>query len=146
MRERTFKTPLAMLDVRLNASTTYQLVMDANQSHGLKEPQRLPFESPRVRRLVLASYWTVIILALPFWWRLTSIERTALPSDRVRTQLDRKLVFPLDVQLDALSFGDSAPRLAKELNDVLAQAIHASPTWRSLDVRVGIDENAGATN
>lgn len=121
-----------------------ELVMDSNPSHGLKEPQRLPFESPKIRRLVLGSYWTIIILALPFWWRLTSIERIALPSVRVRTQLDRKLVFPLDVQLDAPSFESSAPHLARELNEVLAQTLHVSPTWRNLDIRVGIGENAGA--
>lgn len=118
----------------------------ANPSHGLKEPQRLPFESAKIRRLVLGSYWTIIILALPFWWRLTSIERIALPSVRVRAQLDRKLVFPVEVQLDAASFEHSAPRLARELNESLAQTLHASPTWRNLDVRVGIGESAGARN
>jgi len=120
--------------------------MDANPSHGLKEPQRLPFESPKIRRLVLGSYWIIILLALPFWWRLTSIERIALPSVRVRTQLDRKLVFPLDVQLDAPSFQGSAPHLARELNEVLAQTLYASPTWRNLNIRVGIGKNAGARN
>lgn len=120
--------------------------MDANPSHGLKEPQRLPFESPKIRRLVLGSYWTIIILALPFWWRLTSIERIALPSVRVRTQLDKKLVFPLDVQLDAPSFESSSPRLARELNEVLAQTLYASPTWRNLNIRVGIGKHAGARN
>ncbi|KAF8552084.1 hypothetical protein OG21DRAFT_1511940 [Imleria badia] len=120
--------------------------MDANPSHGLKEPQRLPFESPKIRRLVLGAYWTIIILALPFWWRLTSIERIALPSDRVSAQLDRKLVFPLDVQLDAPSFENSSPHLARELNKVLVQTLRASPTWRNLDIRVGMGETAGARN
>ncbi|KAG8216867.1 phosphatidylinositol-glycan biosynthesis class S protein-domain-containing protein [Butyriboletus roseoflavus] len=114
----------------------------ANPSHGLKEPQRLPFESAKIRRLVLGSYWTIIILALPFWWRLTSIERIALPSVRVRAQLERKIVFPVHVQLDAPSFENSAPRLATELNEGLAQTLHASPTWRNLDIRVGIGESA----
>lgn len=120
--------------------------MDANPSHGLKEPQRLYFESPKIRRLVLGSYWTIIILALPFWWRLTSIERTALPSDRVRAQLDRNLVFSLDIQLDARSFGHGAPHLARELNNVLAQTLRASPTWRNLDIRVGMGKDTGARN
>lgn len=118
----------------------------ANPSHGLKEPQRLPFESAKIRRLVLGSYWTIIILALPFWWRLTSIERIALPSVRVRAQLDKKLVFPVHVQLDAPSFANSAPGLAERLNEVLSQSFHTSPTWRNLDIRVGIGEHAGARN
>lgn len=115
----------------------------ASLSHGLKDPQRLPFESAKIRRLVLGSYWTLIILAIPFWWRLTSIERIALPSVRVKAQLDRKLVFPVDLQLDAPSFGNSSPRLAGELNEVLAQALHDSPTGRNLGIRVGIGENTG---
>lgn len=118
----------------------------ANPSHGLKEPQRLPFESAKIRRLVLCSYWTIIILALPFWWRLTSIERIALPSVHVRAQLERKFVFPIYVQLDAPSFENRAPRLVTELNEALAQTLHASPTWRNLDIRVGISESAGARN
>ncbi|KAF8137502.1 phosphatidylinositol-glycan biosynthesis class S protein-domain-containing protein [Boletus edulis] len=117
--------------------------MDANPSHGLKEPQRLPFESPKIRRLVLGSYWTIIIIALPFWWRLTSIERIALPSDHVRTQLNRNLIFPLDVQLDAPSFGNTTSHLSRELDEVLAQTLRASPTWRNLDIRMGISESAG---
>ncbi|KAG9313418.1 hypothetical protein JVU11DRAFT_5737 [Chiua virens] len=97
----------------------------AHPSHGLKDPQRLPFESSKIRRLVLGSYWTIIILALPFWWKLTSIERIALPSVRV----------------DESSFGSSASGLAEKLNEVLPQTLHAFPTWRNLNVRVGADKN-----
>lgn len=118
----------------------------ANPSHGLKEPQRLPFESAKIRRLVLGSYWTIIILALPFWWTLTSIERIALPSVRVRAQLDRKLVFPVHVRLDAPSFENTAPGFAEKLNELLSSTVHASSTWRNLDIRVDIDESAGARN
>ncbi|KAF9234268.1 phosphatidylinositol-glycan biosynthesis class S protein-domain-containing protein [Melanogaster broomeanus] len=106
--------------------------------HGLKEPQKLSFETARTRRLILASYWTIIILALPFWWNLTSIERIALPSNRVRTQLDRKPVFPVNVQLDASSFQETGPTLARALNEILVRTSQASLTWRNLDIRVGV--------
>ena len=115
----------------------------ANPSHGLKEPQRLAFESAKIRRLVLCSYWAIVILALPFWWRLTSIERTALPSGRVVAQLDRKLVFPVHIQLDAPSFEND---FAEKLSRVLSQILHASPTGRNLDIRVDIGRSAGMKN
>ncbi|KAF9225827.1 hypothetical protein BS17DRAFT_777751 [Gyrodon lividus] len=115
-------------------------------NHGLKEPQKLSFETARTRRLVLGSYWTVIILALPFWWNLTSIERIALPSHRVRAQLDRKPVFPVNVQLDASSFQGNAPTLARALHEILVQTTQSSPKWRSLDVRVGVSKHAEDQN
>ncbi|OAX39231.1 hypothetical protein K503DRAFT_792056 [Rhizopogon vinicolor AM-OR11-026] len=49
-------------------------------SSGLKDPRKISFERNWVRRAVLASYWVVIVLAFPFWWHLTSIERLALPT------------------------------------------------------------------
>ncbi|KIL00321.1 hypothetical protein PAXRUDRAFT_29893 [Paxillus rubicundulus Ve08.2h10] len=112
-------------------------------NHGLKEPQKLCFETARTRRLVLGSYWTIIILAFPFWWNLTSIERIALPSYRVRAQLDRKPVFPVSVRLDASSFQGSAPTLGRALHEILAQTAQASPRWRNLDIQVGVSEHAG---
>lgn len=35
------------------------------------------------RRYILISYWIVIILAVPFWWTVTSIERLGIPEARV---------------------------------------------------------------
>ncbi|KIJ61641.1 hypothetical protein HYDPIDRAFT_137639 [Hydnomerulius pinastri MD-312] len=110
-------------------------------SHGLKDPHKLSFESANLRRLVLGSYWAIIILALPFWWHLTSIERIALPSSLVRAQLDRKPVFPVNVQLDKTSFRESASTLAGEVNRLFAQSAQASPRWRNLDIHVGVSES-----
>lgn len=117
--------------------------MDGVASHGLKDPQTLSFQRPTIRRLILASYWLVILIAVPFWWRLTSIERRALPSNRVHPQLERTLVFPVNVQLDASSFQEKAPILAKELNSLLTQTVQASTRWKSLEIHVGLINDAG---
>ncbi|KIM70752.1 hypothetical protein SCLCIDRAFT_1206925 [Scleroderma citrinum Foug A] len=116
--------------------------MDGVASHGLKDPQTLSFQRPTIRRLILASYWLVILIAVPFWWRLTSIERRALPSNRVHSQLERTPVFPVNVQLDASSFQEKAPIIAKELNSLLTRTVQASPRWKGLEIHVGLIDNA----
>ena len=99
--------------------------------HGLKDPQTLVFQRPAIRRLILASYWVVILLAVPFWWRLTSIERRPL---RVHSQLDRTPVFPVNVRLDAPTFQEKASFLANELNSLLAD----STRRKGLEIHVGV--------
>lgn len=113
-------------------------------SHKLKDPDILSFQRPAIRRVILASYWIVILLAIPFWWRLTSIERKTLPSNRVQSQLERRHVFPVNVQIDATSFRERAPILVSELTGLLTQAIQSSLRWRNLDVRVNTGQDVGA--
>ncbi|KAI6040889.1 phosphatidylinositol-glycan biosynthesis class S protein-domain-containing protein [Pisolithus marmoratus] len=118
--------------------------MDA--SHGFKDPRTLSFQRPIIRRLILGSYWVVILFAIPFWWRLTSIERIALPSSRVHAQLEKRPVFPVNVRLDGSSFQGRAPVLASELNDLLAQSTRTSAGWSNLDIHVTVDRNAAVDN
>ncbi|KAI6124410.1 phosphatidylinositol-glycan biosynthesis class S protein-domain-containing protein [Pisolithus croceorrhizus] len=114
--------------------------------HGFKDVQSLSFQRPIIRRLILGSYWVVILFAIPFWWRLTSIERIALPSNRVYAQLEKRPVFPVNVQLDGSSFQGRASSLASELNVLLAQSMRTSTRWSNLDVHVTVDQNAAVDN
>lgn len=52
----------------------------------------LAFESVQTRRLIIASYWVVILLAIPLWWQSTSIPRLALPRKRVEAQQDTEVL------------------------------------------------------
>lgn len=52
---------------------------------------KLFFQSSTTRRRIIASYWVVIILAIPIWWRITSIDRLSLPESRV-SALDAQYV------------------------------------------------------
>ncbi|KAG6335447.1 hypothetical protein ID866_3646 [Astraeus odoratus] len=112
--------------------------------HNLKDPNTLNFQRPVNRRLILASYWIVIFLAIPFWWRLTSIERKGLPSTRVHSQLERRPIFPVHVQVDPSSFRERAPILATDLNKLLARSTRVSSTWQNLDIHVDASHNEGA--
>jgi Phosphatidylinositol-glycan biosynthesis class S protein len=45
----------------------------------------IPFQLPKTRLRIVASYWLIFILGLPLWWITTSIERLALPVERVKS-------------------------------------------------------------
>ena len=57
--------------------------MSNHVDHGLKGPSTLPFEQPRIRVRILASYLLLVLLGLPLWWSTTSIERLSLPTSHV---------------------------------------------------------------
>jgi phosphatidylinositol glycan class S len=108
----------------------------ASTGTGFKDPQKLSFERDWIRRTVLASYWIVIILALPFWWHLTSIERLALPTSQVRSQVQSNIVFPITVRFDA-SISQQNPSLNSQVQTLLRDsAINEPGRWRGVDLRL----------
>lgn len=65
-------------------------VIDSNSdTHRFEElappgaPPPPAFQSDRIRRWIVLSYWVVLLLGIPFWWYTTSIERLALPRGRI---------------------------------------------------------------
>ncbi|KAI0716794.1 phosphatidylinositol-glycan biosynthesis class S protein [Earliella scabrosa] len=72
------------------------------------DPAQLCFESVRTRRSIIASYWLVVALAIPLWWKTTSIERLALPAARVQAASKREVLFPVTVNLEARYEVDTA--------------------------------------
>ncbi|KUJ09545.1 uncharacterized protein LY89DRAFT_710947 [Mollisia scopiformis] len=75
-----------------------------------KEPPPESPESIRLRSLVIASFWAIIILVgLPIWWRTTTIYRASLPMDQMMEWADGKAcrpVFPLRISIEAESLQD----------------------------------------
>lgn len=41
------------------------------------------------RRIIVLSFWALIILGIPFWWKTTTIERLPLPSAEVEGWVER---------------------------------------------------------
>jgi phosphatidylinositol glycan class S len=107
-----------------------------NAGSGFKDPRKLSFERDWIRRTILASYWIVIILAFPFWWRLTSIERLALPTSQVGLQVQRNIVFPIAVQFDA-SITQQNPNLNSRVQTLLRDsAINEPGRWKGVDLHL----------
>lgn len=86
----------------------------------LREPSTIFFQFDNVRRTIIASYWIIIILALPLWWKTTSIERLSLPSSRVRNQASKELRLPVQIQLPG-SYLDATKRLQDQLAQRLSR-------------------------
>ncbi|KAF9485053.1 hypothetical protein BDN70DRAFT_796635 [Pholiota conissans] len=66
----------------------------------LRDPKSLFFQQDGIRRAIIASYWALIILALPLWWYTTSIERLSLPSTRIQQLAHNHLELPIKICLE----------------------------------------------
>ncbi|EPS98289.1 hypothetical protein FOMPIDRAFT_1126904 [Fomitopsis schrenkii] len=97
----------------------------------------LAFESPLTRRSIIASYFLVILLALPLWWNTTSIERQALPISRVSAQTGRELLFPVHVAVNTSASDINAGVLAQEVQRYVNR--NEDFTRDGLELRVSSD-------
>ncbi|KAI1784545.1 phosphatidylinositol-glycan biosynthesis class S protein [Ganoderma leucocontextum] len=82
------------------------------------DPAQLCFEQTRTRRYIIVSYWLVILLAIPLWWKTTSIDRLSLPASRVYGQRKREVLFPVTVNLEPRN-GGNADTIAREVQGLL---------------------------
>ncbi|KAG6831710.1 hypothetical protein H0H87_004367 [Tephrocybe sp. NHM501043] len=90
--------------------------MATNSIPPIHDPSKLFFQVEYVRRSIIAAYWAIIILALPLWWRTTSIERLALPSSRVVEQARHSLRIPIRIGLQT---GSDRAQLQKSLDTIM---------------------------
>lgn len=67
-----------------------------------RDPSSIFFQYNSIRRWIIASYWIIIALAVPLWWKATSIERLALPTSEVYSQAQKKLKIPLEICVDSV--------------------------------------------
>ncbi|KAI0078298.1 hypothetical protein K474DRAFT_1641640 [Panus rudis PR-1116 ss-1] len=92
------------------------------------DPSKLTFESPWTRRRIIACYWAVIILALPLWWKLTSIERLALPEAQVKSIAAKKWQPRVHIRAQSNTASDSAQTLLQAVSTQLAaRGVAVSP-------------------
>jgi Phosphatidylinositol-glycan biosynthesis class S protein. len=119
---------------------------EAEEESPFRDPSQLFFQGDYTRRSILASYWIVIILALPLWWHTTSIERLSLPSSRVYAQAEKDLRFPVKIQFDTQFSMKNGPSFAIQLQELLDERIFRGPQkWRGIDIHVSGDRHAGGS-
>ncbi|KAJ7266892.1 phosphatidylinositol-glycan biosynthesis class S protein-domain-containing protein [Mycena haematopus] len=105
----------------------------------LRDPSRLFYQSEYNRRLIIVSYWLLIIAAIPLWWHITSIQRLSLPTSRIHTQARNQLRFPVQIRLEGIQ-DTSLPASLQRLVD---ERIRRSPqAWKGLDVQVSNQNDA----
>ncbi|KAK0495864.1 phosphatidylinositol-glycan biosynthesis class S protein-domain-containing protein [Armillaria luteobubalina] len=117
--------------------------MSASQGHEkpLRDPSSIFFQSQRVRRLIIASYWIVILLATPLWWHTTSIERLSLPTAQVQYQAKTVLSFPVTIRLDPSLVQDD-PSITGKLQQLFDAHSSKSGQWRGLSIHVQVGSEA----
>lgn len=105
----------------------------------LREPDKIFYQQSSIRRLILSSYWIVILLAVPLWWRLTSITRLSLPVTRVLSEEGKHMRIPLTVNLD---LDDT---LVENIRNAFHATVAAEPArWQGLDVELRQSSATGA--
>ncbi|EIN08399.1 hypothetical protein PUNSTDRAFT_103264 [Punctularia strigosozonata HHB-11173 SS5] len=87
------------------------------------------------RPRILASYWAIILLAVPLWWWATSIERLSLPEDEIWDISEQKLRFPIHLALDPAASGIKA-------EDQAVQRLRARLQQRQEPLELQVDANA----
>ena len=107
------------------------------QDSGMDPPLRdLFFQRDATRRSVIASYWLVIILALPLWWHTTTIHRLSLPSSRVEAIARNELLIPISI---CLVTNDHS--LPEKLRYHLGRS---TDYWKVLDVHIFGDSDCSS--
>jgi GPI-anchor transamidase subunit S len=50
------------------------------------------------RRILVLSFWAILLLGLPFWWHTTTIERLALPKGQVEAWKSQEVSYSAELQ------------------------------------------------
>jgi len=102
--------------------------MDPTTSHsGLPiDTAKLSFESVSIRRRILAAYWLVVALAIPLWWRATSIDRLSLPEAKVLDLGRREWQFPVRVELESRVSSHPVDIVKREVAQLISNDLQES--------------------
>lgn len=100
---------------------------------GLKDPSKLIFQTPSLRRTIILAYWIIIILAIPLWWSATSIERLSLNTAHILELGKTELKIPIRIYVDETNRPDTVEVLKSEL----ARRVQEEPDrWDGLELHI----------
>lgn len=112
-----------------------------------KQPPPESLESIRIRCLVVASFWAIVIfLGLPTWWWTTSIHRARLPLREMLEWADGKAckpAFPLQIFIDAPSLQETE---AEHLVRITQHALDDLNEFSAHHLRLRLGKNSMPLN
>lgn len=89
-------------------------ISDSSRVASTKQPPQELAESIYIRRLVIFSFWVVVVVfGLPTWWWTTSIHRARLPLQDMMDWADGKVLWPLS-SCNTTADGDAPSRLVNQ--------------------------------
>ncbi|CAE6510829.1 unnamed protein product [Rhizoctonia solani] len=100
-------------------------------------PASYPHDKGRFK--IIIAYWTVLIVAAPVWWVLTTVQRLPLPVAQVKEVGSKHIRIPIDVNVDVTDGLCDATTLAAKLQIAWDKTHGTEPSdiWSVLDVRMG---------
>lgn len=95
-------------------------------------------QRPFTRRIIILSFWLVIVFAVPLWWTATSIQRLPLPSASVLAESDKQLEFTVTLNIDN-SLAQRDATILSDLKEGLESRIGREYTrWNG--IQIGLDQ------
>ncbi|KAG9304213.1 hypothetical protein G9A89_019775 [Geosiphon pyriformis] len=87
-----------------------------------------------MRRLIILSFWVVVLVGLPFWWKTTEIYRAQLPFSEIEEWEVFELEFPLLFSLH-LAFDQAHKPFHEELGARLKESLNQA--WKDFNQNIG---------
>ncbi|KAG9124050.1 GPI transamidase component [Ceratobasidium sp. 392] len=102
----------------------------------LQPPSAYPHGKGRFR--ITLAYWTVIIVCLPVWWILTTVQRLPLPAAEVKDAGSRVLRIPIGVDINVLDSLCDTSTFATNVQQGwdTRRSIEKGDIWDALDIRI----------
>ncbi|KAG8780140.1 hypothetical protein FRC15_009731, partial [Serendipita sp. 397] len=98
----------------MDSSTVKEATQKPTDEHS-KSELALPVvshQSLSLRRIIQLAYWAVVLVCVPIWWHMTSIERLALPKSRILAQ--KQAIEDITTHIDIIIHSDNEGTLISQ--------------------------------
>ncbi|KAG9054408.1 GPI transamidase component [Serendipita sp. 407] len=122
----------------MDSSTVKEATQKPTDEHS-KSELALPVvshQSLSLRRIIQLAYWAVVLVCVPIWWHMTSIERLALPKSRILAQ--KQAIEDITTHIDIIIHSDNEGTLISQKVAALLDTYRSSEVdlWKGTIVNV----------
>ncbi|KAG8770364.1 GPI transamidase component [Ceratobasidium sp. 428] len=102
-----------------------------------RPPPTYPHDKGRLR--IILAYWAVVLVCLPVWWMLTTVQRLPLPAAKVKDAGSQELHIPINVNINVLDgLCDTATFASSvRMGWDRTHSAEKGDIWDALDVQIG---------